>query len=236
MTDPELHSGRRDSRRGPILVAAVAVVVIAVGLVIVAGGGAGSATPTPPAVAAQTISPAFTDLILVTVPPTTAAAAPTTAATVAPASTPASASGSAPPSAVATPAAEGGIPASRIQITRLGIDLRVVEGDGIDAPIGKAAHYPGSAWPGGGSNIFIYGHARVGMFLNLWKAREGDVVELGLVDGTTRTYVVDQVLPTVPWNAVKYLRPTATEQLTLQTSTSYHPTSPRFIVIAHPSP
>ena len=51
-----------------------------------------------------------------------------------------------------------------------------------------------------------------------------------------RAYVVDRVLPKVPWDAVKYLRPTETEQLTLQTSTSYHPTSPRFIVIAHPAP
>ena len=74
------------------------------------------------------------------------------------------------------------------------------------------------------------------MFLTLWDARVGDTIELDLVDGTTRTYVVDRVLPKVPWDAVKYTRPTATEQLTLQTSTSYHPTSPRFIVIAHPAP
>jgi LPXTG-site transpeptidase (sortase) family protein len=74
------------------------------------------------------------------------------------------------------------------------------------------------------------------MFINLWKARVGDIVELDLVDGTTRTYVVDRVVPKVPWNALQYLEPTKTEQLTLQTSTSYHPTSPRFIVIAHPVP
>ena len=100
----------------------------------------------------------------------------------------------------------------------------------------KAAHYPGSAWPGAGSNIYIYGHAQKGMFLNLWKAQVGDVIELDLADGTARQYVVDKVLPKVPWDAMKYVRPTKTEQLTLQTSTSYHPTSPRFIVIAHPAP
>jgi len=44
------------------------------------------------------------------------------------------------------------------------------------------------------------------------------------------------VLPTVPWDAVRYLEPTPTEQLTLQTSTSYYPTAPRFVVIALPAP
>ncbi|MHB8399787.1 MAG: sortase [Candidatus Limnocylindrales bacterium] len=129
-----------------------------------------------------------------------------------------------------------GIRATRIVIARLGIDLPIVDGDGIDAPIGKAAHYPGSAWPGGGSNIYIYGHARVGMFLPLWQARVGDVVVLYLVDGTTRSYVVTKILPTVPWDAVTYLAPTPTEQLTLQTSTSYYATAPRFVVIALPKP
>ena len=84
--------------------------------------------------------------------------------------------------------------------------------------------------------MYIYGHARKGMFINLWKAQVGDVIELDLADGTARQYVVDKVLPKVPWDAMKYVRPTKTEQLTLQTSTSYHPTSPRFIVIAHPAP
>ena len=45
-----------------------------------------------------------------------------------------------------------------------------------------------------------------------------------------------KVLPKVPWDAVTYLKPTATEQLTVQTSTSYYPTAPRFVVIAVPAP
>lgn len=143
--------------------------------------------------------------------------------------------GTAQASLSASPAGVQPIRATRIRITRLGIDLQIVEGDGIDAPMGKAAHYPGSAWPGGGSNIYIYGHAQEGMFLSLWNARVGDAIVLDLADGSTRTYVVAQVLPQVPWNAMQYVRPTATEQLTLQTSTSYHPTSPRFIVIAYPA-
>ena len=229
MTDQEPRPGVRVSRRRAIFVAAVAVMVVAGGMMITACAGPDTVSPAPTPGAAQATSPAFSDLPLVAVSPTTTAEAPTPAATVSPA--PGSASAS--PSATAVAA---GIRANRIRIARLGIDLKIVEGDGIDAPIGKAAHYPGSAWPGAGSNIYIYGHARVGMFLSLWDAQVGDTIELDLVDGTTRTYVVDQVLPKVPWDAVKYTRPTATEQLTLQTSTSYHPTSPRFMVIAHPAP
>ena len=60
------------------------------------------------------------------------------------------------------------------------------------------------------------------MFIRLWDARVGDTVQLGLVDGTSRTYVVTKVLPKVPWDAVQYLEPTPTEQLTLQTCTSYY--------------
>jgi LPXTG-site transpeptidase (sortase) family protein len=125
--------------------------------------------------------------------------------------------------------------AKRIVIDRLDIDLPIVEGDGIDAPIGKAAHFPSSGWPYGGTNIYIYGHARKGMFINLWDAKRGDSIVLKLVDGTSRTYVVTKVLPKVPWDAVEYLDPTKTEQLTLQTSTSYYATAPRFIVIAVPA-
>jgi LPXTG-site transpeptidase (sortase) family protein len=194
---------------------------------IVVGGGLGTAPPTPSPGTGQAAPPAFTDLPLTTVPPTPSAAV---------AATPTPASASAPPSAGATPAAQRGIRADRIRIARLGIDLAIIEGDGIDAPIGKAAHYPGSAWPGDGSNTFIYGHARKGMFITLWQARQGDAIELDLVDGTSRTYVVTKVLPKVPWDAVQFLEPTKTEQLTVQTSTSYFPTAPRFVVIAVAAP
>lgn len=128
-----------------------------------------------------------------------------------------------------------GIRATRITIERLGIDLPIVPGDGIDAPMHQAAHYPGSAWPGGATNnIYIYGHAQEGMFLSLWEAKPGDEVKLALVDGTERIYVVTEVLPEVPWDALEYTQPTPTEQLTLQTSTSDTMTAPRFVVIAVP--
>ena len=146
-----------------------------------------------------------------------------------------------PPIATPTPApsvsaAPEGVVARRIRIDRLGIDLRIVEGDGIDAPMRKAAHYPGSGWPGGGTNIYLYGHAQEGMFLPLWDARVGDVVVLELVDGSEARYSVTEVLPKVPWNALRYTQPTPDERLSLQTSTSYTATAPRFLVIAEPAP
>ena len=119
-------------------------------------------------------------------------------------------------------------------IDRLGISLPVVRGDGVDAPLGKAAHYPTTAWPGGGTNIYLYAHARDGMFIKLWDAKIGDRVELKLVDGTSKFYVVNKILPKVKWNALEYLDPTPTEQLTLQTCNSYQYTAPRFLVIAIP--
>ncbi len=196
--------------------AAVAVVAVGIGLAIAIGGG--PAGPTPAPVASPVASAALGDLPLVTVVPT-ASPADTGSATVPP------------PSATA---ASQGIRANHVRIARLGIDLAIIEGDGIDAPIGKAAHYPGSGWPGSGSNTYIYAHARVGMFLPLWQVRIGDTVELRLVDGTSRSYVVAEILPRVRYDAVQYLQPTKTEQLTLQTSTSYYPTAPKFVVIAVP--
>jgi LPXTG-site transpeptidase (sortase) family protein len=232
------NSGRgRPSQSLLILGGVLAIVIVAAGLAWMLGGGPGAGTalaPTAsPASAAPT--PVFSDLPLVTVPPrATPSAAPGTTAGTSPGLT------TAPPETAAptrTPAATGqvGIRAKRIRIARLDIDLAIIEGDGIDAPIGKAAHFPGSAWPGDGSNIYIYGHAQTGMFINLWKARTGDKVVLDLVDGTSRTYVVTRVLPKVPWDALQYLDPTPAEQLTLQTSTSYYPTAPRFVVIAVPA-
>ena len=226
MIDPRRRSTFEGSRwvsgRGRALAIAgsvLAIVLMATGLAFVLGGGLrGTALPAPsvPVGGVATLA---------------ATTEPTPGFTGSPSPT-------ATPSAGAsfTPDAgqKVGIRAQQIRIERLGIDLPIIEGDGIDAPIGKAAHFPSSGWPDGGTNIYIYGHAREGMFLALWDARKGDTVVLDLVDGTSRTYVVTQILPRVPWDAIEYLDPTAPEQLTIQTSTSYYPTAPRFIVIAVP--
>ena len=127
-----------------------------------------------------------------------------------------------------------GIVAVRIEIARLGINLPIIEGDGVEAPIGLAAHFPGTAWPDAGSNTYLYGHAQEGMFLPLWDVRTADEILLTLANGQQRCFMVAQIIPEAPWDAVTLLMPTDHERLTLQTSTSYTPTAPRFIVIALP--
>jgi LPXTG-site transpeptidase (sortase) family protein len=230
--DPDRRSSferpRWTAGRGRALAIAggfLVIVLAAMSVAFVLGGGLrGTTTPAPSSPAAG----------IATAGPTTAPT-PTAAPT---ATTEPTAGSSEAPGASPTPSGGEKVPirAKRIRIARLDINLPIIEGDGIDAPIGKAAHFPFSGWPDGGTNIYIYGHARDGMLITLWRARKGDVVVLDLVDGTSRTYVVTKVLPKVPWDAVQYLDPTPTEQLTLQTSTSYYPTAPRFIVIAVPQP
>ena len=124
--------------------------------------------------------------------------------------------------------------AVRIAVPRLKIDLPIVEGDGMVAPMGKAAHFPGSAWPDAGSNTYLYGHAQDGMFVRLWDAKVGDEIRLTLANAQKRCFVVSEVDASVAWNDISYLLPTDGERLTLQTSTSYLPTAPRFVVIALP--
>jgi len=218
----------------------VAVVVLAVGLSLALSGGSGStapgsAAPSPAApgdtgIATVTFGPAATTSALPTFPPVSIVPLPTfPPASVTPFPT------LLPTSVPTQQGAEPGIRADRIQVPSVKIDLPVVQGDGVDAPLGKATHYPGTGWPGGGTNIYLYGHARDGMFIGLWNVKVGAQVIVHLVDGTQRLYEVTSVLPRVPWNALQYVDPTPTEQLTLQTCTSYQNTAPRFIVIAVPS-
>lgn len=127
-----------------------------------------------------------------------------------------------------------GTVAVRIAMPRLGIDLPIVEGDGMVAPMGKAAHFPGSAWPDAGSNTYLYGHAQERMFVRLWDAKVGDEIRLTLANSQKRCFAVSEVIASVAWNDINYLLPTDGERLTLQTSTSYLPTAPRFVVIALP--
>ena len=214
---------------GGALVAAVAVAVLVP--VLLAGGPPAVPTPGPGTVPARTL-PGGSVTALTTPRPTLPGSTPSVASPPpSGSSSPSSSSPSAP--SPSTPAA--GTVATRVRIERLGIDLPIIEGDGIDAPIGKAAHLPRSGWPGGGTNIYIYGHARDGMFLPLWQVAVGDIVILSLKGGGERSYTVRKVLPRVPWNALSYTAPTDHEILTLQTSTSYYATAPRFVAIAEPT-
>ena len=226
---PHAEASRRTRMRvfGLSVVLLGALAVAALFLVQEGLGPASTAAPSPTPVPALA-----SGLDLVAVVPSAAAPAPSTAAP--PPSLPPATPSTAPP--LPSPAvASAGIPATRIRIARLGIDLPIIQGDGIDAPIGKVAHYPASAWPRSGSNIYLYAHARDGAFLALWNARIDDRVQLDLADGTSRVYRVTRVLPRVPCNAMQYVSPTPTEQLTLQTCTAYEADAPRFLVIAVPT-
>lgn len=143
------------------------------------------------------------------------------------------------PGATASPvppgAATRGEVATRIVVPRLGIDLPIYEGDGVTADLGKAAHYPTTAWPESGTLIYLYSHAVDENFVALWDAEVGDVIDLELEDGSTVTYEVSRILPEVAWNDLSVLEPTGSELLRLQTCNSYEETAPRFLVEAVPA-
>jgi LPXTG-site transpeptidase (sortase) family protein len=160
------------------------------------------------------------------------------AATSSPAPTPTLAGPSERPAATPTPALPAGY---RIKIPRLAIDLPLEEGDVArdavrqETPENVALHLPGTALPGDRGNSYIYAHARRGMFLNLWSAREGDEVVITAPDGHQLRYVVSEVHPRVDPSDVSWVAATPTERLTLQTSTGPAPGDPRFVVVALPA-
>src|SRR5438309_6641097 len=91
--------------------------------------------------------------------------------------------------AVATPVptpTDAGHDGLRIKVPELGIDLPIVGGDGYNAPLYKAAHYPGTMWPGQGGRSVFYAHARTGMFGPLFQGRTGDHIQIVRPNGTVR--------------------------------------------------
>lgn len=121
--------------------------------------------------------------------------------------------------------------ATRILIPRLRIDIPIRDGV-LEAPISTryAYHYPTTSWPGGGSNTYLYAHARIGAFLNLKYARRGDLIVMRLINGASVKYKVTGVHK-VAWNAGTWVFPTSSERLTLQTCLGATQTSPRLVVI-----
>jgi LPXTG-site transpeptidase (sortase) family protein len=138
----------------------------------------------------------------------------------------------------AAPAAARTATLYSIEIRRLGIKLPVIEGDvsrDVDraqTPEHYAFHLPGTSMFGPG-NTYIYAHARVGMFLNLWNARLGDIVIVETPKGLIE-YTVAEIHARVPPTEVSWADPTSDTRLTLQTSTGPYGTDPRFVVAARP--
>ena len=114
-----------------------------------------------------------------------------------------------------------------------GIDISVVQGDGVTVPLGLAVHYPGTDQPGGGSNALFYAHARPGMFQGLYKLHKDDSITAVRSDGSELQYHV-AALEYVPYNDLSVLDQTPYDEVTLLTCTSYDSHTPRFIVIALP--
>jgi LPXTG-site transpeptidase (sortase) family protein len=185
---------------------AASVVALCLGLVLIAG--------TRPARPAAIPSPAVAAVTTTPVPAATAS-----------------------PTATPTPPIPDGY---RIKIPRLAIDLPIAKGDlerdavRQETPDNFALHLPGSAIPGDRGNSYIYAHARRGMFLTLWSARQGDEVLVVTPDARELRYVISEVHWRVEPTDVSWAAPTSSERLTLQTSTGPSPGDPRFVVIALP--
>ena len=82
-----------------------------------------------------------------------------------------------------SPAAPTGARAVRIEAPTVGLDLGLVEGDGVHVPMNLAAHYPGTAEPGSGNAVY-YAHAQPGMFQGLYRLHLGDEIRVVRQDGT----------------------------------------------------
>jgi LPXTG-site transpeptidase (sortase) family protein len=137
-------------------------------------------------------------------------------------------SGGAPSAAAGGPADNAAV---RLEAPAGGINLGLVEGDGVHVPMNLAAHYPGTAEPGATGNAVYYAHAQPGMFQGLYKLHLGDEVRVLKQDGTEQVFHV-AAFKKVAFNDRSVLLPTAFGELTLLTCTSYDPYTPRFIVIA----
>lgn len=124
---------------------------------------------------------------------------------------------------------------ARLLMGELGIDLPIVEGDGQNVPLNKAAHYPNMLWPGQGGRSLLYAHARPGMFGALFSAKVGQKIEIKVHDGRVLSYVIKQYIPRWPDNDLSILQPTNHEQLVLLTCTSWNPTDPKIIAVAEPT-
>lgn len=134
-----------------------------------------------------------------------------------------------------SPVSGGPADGTRIKVPELGIDLPVVPGDGVNAPLYKAATYPGLKLPGQGGRSMVYAHARTGMFGPLFQAHTGQAVEIDRPDGKVLKYVIREYYPSWSSLDLRWLRPADHEELVLVTCTTYNINDPRVIAVAEPA-
>lgn len=135
-----------------------------------------------------------------------------------------------------TPAPSGFPAGMRVVVPELRINLEVVPGDGYNAPLYRAATYPGLKLPGQGGRSLIYAHAQDGMFGNLLlRGAVGDHVEIHEPGGRVLRYVVTRYVRRWPISDPSILQPANHEELVLLTCTSYNLNDPRVVAIAEPA-
>lgn len=124
----------------------------------------------------------------------------------------------------------------RIRLPSLHIDLPLVQGDGLNVPYYKAAHYPTMPWPGEGQRSFVYAHAQYGppiMFGPLLGHNATGVdVYVDRAGRSTLHFVIRQYYAAWPISDTRWLQPADHEELILMTCTSWNSSDPRVIAVA----
>jgi len=220
----------------PLLLAAAGVLIIIVGRLIEDSG------PTGPSL-----------------PPIVTPSGPVVQETPTPRSSPASTEPAPTASPSPTPVPDDWV-AVQLEIEAIGINVSVSQATTASEcnfpPLTGAYVLCDGEQPGRDTNSFIFAHARVGLFLNLWNARIGDRVEVLMSDGVVLEYIVTEVHANVACpdpaaaphpNPPPALRhgtdcsvarswtfPTDHERLTLQTSQGLNRNWGEYIVVADP--
>jgi LPXTG-site transpeptidase (sortase) family protein len=127
----------------------------------------------------------------------------------------------------------------RIRLPALNIDLPLIQGDGLNVPYYKAAHYPTMPWPGQGQRSFVYAHAQYGPPIMFGPLLGKNPTGLDVyVDRGARSslhYVIKQYYAAWPISDTRWLQPAEHEELVLMTCTSWNAADPRVIAVALPA-
>jgi sortase (surface protein transpeptidase) len=141
------------------------------------------------------------------------------------------------PDALATPSAPPAvaIDGMRVRVPALAIDLPVVPGNGVNAPLYTAALDTRLAVPGQGKRSLIYAHPLPGMFRSLSRAAVGQRIEIDRRGSPPLYYVIREYYPSWSATDLSWLDPLGREQLILETGTTYDTNDPRIIAVAEPA-
>lgn len=120
-----------------------------------------------------------------------------------------------------------------MEIPKVGLNMVVVEGVGVeDLKLGPG-HYPGTPLPGEPGNVVISGHRTTYLhpFYNINDLTLGDPITLTSPDGTKSVYLVSETKVVQP-TAVEVVDNTPDDRLTLTTCNPRYSAAQRLIVVA----